>query len=76
MEKLLFELISIRGRMAYGITCLEKVCTIWNIKNEKMNIFIKCLWTFTSSGNLAKWEEKVLSLLPNNDEIEVYANKF
>lgn len=76
MEKSLFEFISIRGRIAYGITCLERLCTIWNVKNRKMDIFIECLWAFTSSNNLAHWEESILSLLPDNDEIEIYANKF
>ena len=76
MEKSLFEQISIRGRMAYGITCLENLCETWNIKNEKMNLLIECLWTFTLSVHLVKWDEEIHSLLPDNDEIETYANEF
>ena len=76
MEKSLFEPISIKGRMAYGITCVENLFKTWNIKNEKIDLFIECLWTLTSSDHLGQWDEEIHSLLPDNDEIETYANEF
>lgn len=47
MDKSLLELISITGRFAFGVTCLERLCEEWQIKNQEINELIELLWTFT-----------------------------
>ena len=76
MEKSLFDAISIRGRLAYGVTCLEGICQTWNVKMEKINLLIETIWEFTLAENLADWDNAVRELLPDDDRIETYANEF
>ena len=74
--RLLFKTISIRGRLAYGATCLERLCKVWNVQNEKMDLLLETLWTFTSIENLADWDNTVRHMLPDNDRVEMYAYEF
>jgi hypothetical protein len=51
--------ISITGRMALGITCLENILRTLSIECEELSKFISLLWKFTSSNTLDDWEEQV-----------------
>lgn len=62
--------ISIRGRVAFGITCLEKLLNKWGVKNHKITELLHVLWTFTSSTSLDIWERDILSILPEDDNDE------
>lgn len=64
MDKSLLELISITGRFAFGVTCLERLCEEWQIKNQQINELIELLWTFTSSDDLSVWDKHVYDALP------------
>lgn len=65
MEMSILETISIVGRVAFGVTCLEHLCEKWNIKNQQMVELIELLWTFTSSNNLSVWESQINEILPD-----------
>lgn len=65
MEKSLFEPISITGRFAFGVTCLERLCEEWQVKNQKMNELIELMWTFTSSDDLSVWDRHIYEVLPD-----------
>lgn len=65
MEKLFLETISIVGRVAFGVTCLERLCEGWNVKSQQMNELIGLLWTFTSSNDLSVWERQINEILPD-----------
>jgi hypothetical protein len=62
--------ISIRGRVAFGITCLEKLLNKWGVENNKITELLHVLWTFTSSTALDIWERDILSVLPEDDSVE------
>lgn len=48
-----FSKISIRGRVAYGICCLENAMIKYNISGEGWNILLKRMWEYTTlSGAL------------------------
>lgn len=66
--------ISIRGRLAFGVTCLERVCSEWNVKNERMDQLIEELWSFVNS--ISDWEERIMNLLPDEDDAELNAKYF
>ena len=76
MDRTLFENISIGGRLAFGVSCLELLYKAWNVNNEKMDYFVETLWTFTKAEMLNEWDDNIRLLLPNNDRTESYANKF
>lgn len=59
-----FKKISINGRMAFGIRCLEEYLTENKIKNIWTERLINTLWEFTSSQNLPEWDAKVSDLTP------------
>lgn len=42
-----FKHISIRGRLAYAICCLENMLEFYNIKGEGWNWYLKKLWWYT-----------------------------
>lgn len=65
MEALVFEHISIIGRFAFGLTCLERTCQAWQVKSKQMNELIEFLWTFTSSHELDTWEGHIYEILPD-----------
>ena len=60
----IFKLISIRGRLAYGIFCLEQAFKESNKENELSSKIIKILWEFTTSENLSEWEEEITDYEP------------
>ena len=69
--------ISIIGRVAFGITCLERVCEAWEIRGFHMERFIEHLWDFTSSEDLSTWENDILKMLPEVEGVGyLYAEAF
>lgn len=57
--------ISIRGRMAIGIKCLETYLEDLKIDKEKeIQKLLSELWEFISSESLDKWEEKITEYEP------------
>lgn len=50
-----FEKISIRGRVAYAICCLENAMETYGAQGESWDLLLKNLWSFTSSNELDKW---------------------
>ena len=62
-----FQEISIRGRLAYGVTCLESVLKHYGIKNELLDeIVLPSIWAFTSSRDLGAWDNSINKIDPNN----------
>lgn len=43
-----FEKISIRGRVAYAICCLENAMETYGVQGESWNLLLKNLWSFTT----------------------------
>lgn len=76
-EPVLIDPISIRGRVAFGITCLENVCETLSLNSPSMASLIDLLWTFTQSRELDVWEGEVVDALPENErDVSAYADKF
>jgi len=58
--------ISITGRLAFGITCLEQYIKEQNLKNKWLDRLIDVLWEFTTSEDLEEWDNKISDLDPSN----------
>ncbi len=57
--------ISINGRMALGVICLERFVKLKELhNNEEVLELLELLWEFTSSNTLDKWEEKIKEYQP------------
>lgn len=76
MEDVLIELrkTSIRGRMAFGITCLELACQAFTLDTPKLQQLINHLWSFTSSLDFSQWEEDLLDGV-GGYFLEIYDNR-
>jgi hypothetical protein len=65
----LIDQISIWGRLAFGITCLERLCTAWSIREaEGIRSVIDTLWSFRdflAQGRLDLWDSKCRETLPD-----------
>jgi len=48
--------ISIRGRMAYSLICLETACCKWQIESTEMSATLSKFWEFTISMSLDVWD--------------------
>src|SRR5437763_11753190 len=60
-----FKEISIRGRLAYGATCLEHALAHHGIRHELVDsIVLSRIWTFTNSTDLGLWEESIKKIDP------------
>jgi hypothetical protein len=67
--------VSIRGRVAYGMTCLKSILTGATADATEFAPLFACLWEFTSSTDLSEWEEKVMdfyseSVLDDSEEVK------
>ena len=58
--------ISIRGRFAFGVKCLEQYISENNIESKWIEKLLNTLWEFTSSERLDIWDEKIKELDPWN----------
>lgn len=59
-----FEKISINGRIAFAIKCLEEYLIENKIRNVWTNRLINTLWEFTTTKNLSEWDKKISDLTP------------
>lgn len=60
-----FESISINGRMAFAISCLEIVVVEENINNHLLTKSVDYLWEYVSTDRLDIWDDEV-SAFPSN----------
>ncbi|MCR5890035.1 hypothetical protein LRS06_20110 [Hymenobacter sp. J193] len=56
--------VSITGRMAYCITCLENIFASEQLHEPELETLLMCLWDFTSNPDLSEWEERIMDFLP------------
>lgn len=57
--------VSIRGRVAFGITCLETYFKHLNLQEDSLvRELLEKLWEYVSSNSLDKWEEEIKEYLP------------
>jgi hypothetical protein len=60
-----FNDISIRGRLAFGMTCLEKLVSNLNSDHPLLQtIVFPKIWEFTSTDDLGAWEQKINDVDP------------
>lgn len=52
--------VSITGRVAYCICCLETAFVAGNIDLTGIQPLLSCLWDFTSNPDLSNWEAKAV----------------
>ncbi|BFH16814.1 hypothetical protein WJ0W_005034 [Paenibacillus melissococcoides] len=64
MEK--FKSISLRGRVAYGISCFENALIASKYDLNDWKLVLKYLWEFTSIQYLDDWNDVVVELIPSN----------
>ena len=64
MDTEIFKQISIRGRFAYGLTCLEKLIVFYGINNTILNSTIKKFWEFTNIEKLGELEDYFCNIDP------------
>lgn len=62
----LFKTISIRGRFAFGVMCIEKYLFENKIENPWVEKILILLWEFTNSESLDIWDEKISDINPQN----------
>lgn len=55
--------ISIRGRMAYALVCLEEAIHLLGLRDASLDEVLRRLWTFTSETDLSSWEESVMDMM-------------
>jgi len=67
----LVDLLSIRARTALAVTCLERVCEAWSLRNEELRELTRLLWQFTSAERLDSWDGQLAAAMPQDlDELE------
>lgn len=64
--KRLFKKVSVTGRMAFGIKCLEQFIIEKEIQNAMLYRLLEVLWEFTITENLAEWDSKITELAPES----------
>lgn len=66
ISKLMFKDISLRGRVAFSINCLEKYLSNLTIDLNDWNIVLYKYWSFTDIEFLDDWNEIISEILPDN----------
>ncbi|KAA8756747.1 hypothetical protein [Paenibacillus sp. UASWS1643] len=61
-----FKYISLRGRVAYGISCFENIILTLKYDVNDWKLVLNYLWEFTSTQYLDDWNEVVVELIPEN----------
>jgi hypothetical protein len=71
MEK--FKHISMRGRVAYGISCFENTIIALKYDVNDWKIDLNYLWEFTNIQYLDDWNDIVVEIIPENlTELKTY----
>ena len=69
--------ISIRGRVAYSICCLENVIIFFRYDESKWEILLRYLWTYTTIDFIDTWQDISSELLPETImEFSKYNNDY
>lgn len=70
--------ISIRGRMGYAITCIEKIIKFYKAQTPQIDKLLFFLWEYTLSIRLDLWEEEFIQMVPEsvNDFIKRFDLQF
>ena len=58
--------VSIRGRMAFGLNCLEYALMKLNCYSKGWELVLCQLWKFTNADDLKAWAEETTEYLPDN----------
>lgn len=61
-----FKYVSMRGRVAYGISCLENALLSFKYDFNDWKIVLNYLWEFTSIQYLDDWNDAAVELIPEN----------
>ena len=61
-----FKKISITGRFAFGVTCLEHYIKEQTLESKWLDRIINVLWEFTTSKDVTDWNKRISELDPNN----------
>jgi len=56
--------ISIRGRLAYGVSCLQNALLHFGIQYDLLESVLSQIWEFTSSKNLEEWDQSINKVDP------------
>lgn len=59
-----FKQISIRGRFAFGLTCVEKIIDHYRIQDERLNTIIEEYWRFTNCEKWGQYEDYFFTRSP------------
>lgn len=65
MEINSFKSISVRGRMAYAICCLESAISKAHNNSKAWDIILNQLWTYTEKKYLDEWHEITAEFIPD-----------
>lgn len=73
----MFENVSIRGRFAFGLTCLEQLLEQYDLAQYgSLNDLIQLFWSYTSSDRLDIWEDAVWNVITDSSDFWDFAEKF
>lgn len=61
-----FKNISMRGRVAYGILCLESTLNSEEKFSKGWKLVLERLWSYTEIKYLDEWQDKTLEILPSS----------
>ncbi len=56
--------ISLRGRVAFALCCLEQAIDKFGDKNSTWNLVLEKLWAFTDTKLIAEWQEMLAECIP------------
>ncbi len=54
-EMIILKQISMRGRMAFGLACVERLAAKYNFQSSKYMELLGLLWEFTETENFGEW---------------------
>ena len=63
-DRTCFEGISVRGRVAYAICCLEHALLRSGHRTEEWKWILDLLWNYTSTNDFAQWHYDVAECIP------------
>lgn len=66
MDNEIIKKISIRGRFAFGLTCLEIIVDNYQLRDNVLGSIIDEFWRFTNSEKLGQYEDYFISRNPHS----------
>jgi hypothetical protein len=61
-----FKMVSIRGRLAYAISCLENALKYYKCNTTDWRIVLEQLWTYTDIQFFDDWHYTIAEILPES----------